>query len=426
MSAVFSVSLLTIAAIVNAVLAFGTQLLLVRLFAPQDYGIFAAAFATVVLLVPLAGFGIAPFWLKIFSENPTIGRRYLKSSYALMALMSITVFVLLFGWSYLQPQDSEMRPMLQILSICILGQLTIELLNTKFQLEKKILQLALISLTQNGLRLGLIGLFVLVLENDISLYHVAISYAASALMIILLGLFTFRNFVGSHRWIGFPNTANPPVRISQVAKGSLPFGVALFFQLVYYQSDVVMLKLLSTPAQTGYYSIAFTLVAATYILPTVIFQKFFLPKIYIWANLDPARLRRFSVKAGIGIGVAGLLVAAIYWVASDMSVAFLFGERYAASASVLRVLSLSIPAIFVSYNFGAILMTRDSMKTKTYFMGIVALFNILANLFMIPEFGAQGAAVTTLMSAVLLLMLYFVGARKAVEKIVNISVQSGT
>ena len=109
-----------------------------------------------------------------------------------------------------------------------------------------------------------------------------------------------------------------------------------------------------------------------------------------------------------------------------MSVAFLFGERYAASASVLRVLSLSIPAIFVSYNFGAILMSRDSMKTKTYFMGIVALFNILANLYVIPKFGAQGAAATTLMSAALLLILYVVGARKAMEKMGKIGFQSGT
>ena len=410
------ISLLTVAAIVNAVLAFGAQILLVRLFTPQDYGIFVAAFATVGLLVPLASFGIAPFWLKVFSKNLTTGRRYLKGSYALMAIMSAAAFVVLFGWSYLQPQDSEMRATLQILSICILGQLTVELLNTKFQLEGKTLQLALMSLTQNGLRLGLIGLFVLVLENDISLYHVAISYAASALMIILFGLFTFRNFAGSHRWIGFLHTAGPPVSVSQIAKGSLPFGMAIFFQLVYYQSDVVMLKMLSTPAQAGYYNIAFALVAATYILPTAVFQKFFLPKIHVWANQDPARLRRFSGKASIGIGIAGFLVAAFYWIASDMLVVFLFGESYASSAAILRVLALSIPAIFVSYSLGAILMTRDNMKTKTYFMGIVALFNIVANLFMIPEFGAQGAAITTLMSAVLLLTLYSMGARKALSK----------
>lgn len=420
--AVFGVGLLTIAAIVNAIFAFATQLLLVRLFAPQDYGIFAASFAAVILLVPLASFGIAPFWLKVFSEDPLIGRHYLKNSYALMAFMSTAAFILLFGWSYVQPQDSEMRTMLQILSICILGQLTIELLNTKFQLEGKIGQLALISLVQNGLRLGLIGTFFLVFNGDLTLYHIAISYAVSALTITLLGLFTFRDFAGSHRWTRFSDGVGPgvaPVRLSQVARGSFPFGVALFFQLVYYQSDVVMLKLLSTPAQAGYYNIAFVLVAATYILPTAVFQKFFLPKIHVWANQDPARLRRFSLRASIGIGVAGFLVAAFYWITSDILVMFLFGEDYAASAPVLRILSLSIPAIFISYNFGAILMTRNNMKTKTYFMGIVALFNIVANLFMIPEFGAQGAATTTLMSAFLLLSLYFIGARKALNQIIS-------
>jgi O-antigen/teichoic acid export membrane protein len=423
MSATLSVSILTISAIVNAALAFGTQLLLVRLFAPQEYGVFTAAFATVALLVPLAGIGIAPFWLKIFSENATTGRRYLKNSYALMALMSLSAFILLFSWSYLQPQNSEMRQMLQILSICILGQLTVELLNTKFQIERKILHLAVISLTQNGLRLGLVVLFVFIFQGEVSLYHVAVSYAISALIIVVFGIFSFRNFAGSHRWIGFPKQKNTSVRVSQIAKGSLPFGIALFFQLVYYQSDVVMLNLLSTPAQAGLYSVAFTLVAATYILPTAVFQKFFLPRIYVWALQDPERLRRFSINAGIGIGAAGLLVAAIYWAASDKSVAFLFGERYAASASALRILSCSIPAVFVSYNFGAILMTRDSMKTKTFFMGSVALFNILANMLIIPEFGAKGAATTTLLSAILLLVLYYFGARRVMLKVANFSIQ---
>lgn len=416
--AVFGISALTVAAVLNAALAFGTQLLLVRLFAPQDYGVFVASFATAMLLVPLAGFGLPHFWLKVFSKSQESGRRHLKSAYALMTVMCAISFCLLFFWSYVQPTASDMRAMLQILSVCILGQLAVELLNTKFQLERKIMLLAFITLAQNSLRLALIGIFSLFLGKDITLFHVAISFAASALTIFLSGLFAFRGFAGSHWWINPPTDREPlaaPASISDTAKQSFPFGAALFLQLVYYQSDVVMLTLLSTPAQAGYYNISFALIAATYILPTAVFQRFFLPRIHEWSNENQIKLRHFSFVASLSIGTVGLLVAALFYAASDLIVTLLYGEDYAASAPILRLLSLSIPAIYVSYNFGAIL-TAQNMKNKTYSMALVALFNITANILVIPTYGAMGAAATTLASAVLLLGLYFLLARKTLSE----------
>ena len=58
------------------------------------------------------------------------------------------------------------------------------------------------------------------------------------------------------------------------------------------------------------------------------------------------------------------------------------------------------------------LISFEVLKTKMFYMGLVALFNIVTNLFMIPEYGANGAAITTVLSAVLLNLLYFVGIKR--------------
>ena len=56
------------------------------------------------------------------------------------------------------------------------------------------------------------------------------------------------------------------------------------------------------------------------------------------------------------------------------------------------------------------------MKVKVKYMAVVAIINILLNLFLIPRFDLRGAAIATVVSNLLLLSLYFYGAQRLVFK----------
>ena len=59
--------------------------------------------------------------------------------------------------------------------------------------------------------------------------------------------------------------------------------------------------------------------------------------------------------------------------------------------------------------------TKGSLKSKTLIMGFVAGFNIVSNGFIIPLYGAEGAAITTVASAIMLCGLYFELVRRRLQ-----------
>ena len=60
------------------------------------------------------------------------------------------------------------------------------------------------------------------------------------------------------------------------------------------------------------------------------------------------------------------------------------------------------------------LFTRDYMPTKTFIMGAVAFVNIVLNLYLIPLYSFFGAAISTLISEILLLLFYVLAVKRDV------------
>lgn len=116
----------------------------------------------------------------------------------------------------------------------------------------------------------------------------------------------------------------------------------------------------------------------------------------------------------------GLLVAFVIWLVSPWAIPRLFGEAYKASVSLLNLLALCAPIVFMAHNAGAILETGNYMYHKVKLMGCIAFANILLNVVLIPIYGLIGAAVATVISNLILLLVYQNSARNGVFAFVSI------
>jgi len=414
-TAIYSISFLSIAAILNALLSFGTQILLAKNLTPNDLGVFSAALSSVVILVPLSGFGLAHFWLKAYGEEKFNSARWLKSSYLLMATTSSLAMLAIWTWSYFDISGS----ILQILSICIIGQAIIEILGAKYQIEGKYGYLSIISLFQNLLRFLMVCSLLICCKDLFNLTNIAFSYAISAAIIICFSSFELKRFSKNLSKSYCETVVNQDdavkavaIKTSRLYRKTWPFALATCFQLIYYQSDIIMIKLLHSPAEAGYYNVAFVIIAATYILPNTIFQRYLLPKVHHWSKHDAIKLRQVFRYGVQSMSIIGFIVMVGLNIFSTDLILIVFGEQYHNSIDPLNILAFAAPFTYVSYSVGVLLMTADNIKTKMFYMGLTALFNIVANLFMIPKYGANGAAITTALSAVLLLFLYFIGVKR--------------
>ncbi len=399
---------------------FAVQLVLARTLGPIQFGAFSSALAIVTLLSPLAAFGVGGWWLRVFGEEGYAAQRWVKPSLQLSVLTSSAVISLLIAWASFGPHDSLTGVLIALLTWIILAQVTIDLVSTKFQLEAKHIGLAAWNLICHPLRLA--GLILLALNvSIITAFHVTFLYLAISVLVFLIGfLYLAGMYNGKLRLAENQESTHlakskdylKEPTLKDVLVKTSPFCLESFFFLVYYQTDLILLRYLANEEAVGFYGASVVFMAAVYILPSVLYQKFLLPKIHRWAYEESNRLAVFIRKGGIILFILGLLITVFIWCGALYFVPLILGEEYRPSVSLLMLMSLAIPFRYLAAHLGSVLCTRDLIWINLKIAGSTALLNVFLNLLLIPQYGGAGAAVATVVSYISLAILYTTVARK--------------
>ena len=107
------------------------------------------------------------------------------------------------------------------------------------------------------------------------------------------------------------------------------------------------------------------------------------------------------------MAILGILAMLIVWTLSSWALPILFGDNYIESVLLLNILAICLPILFVASSVGATLVTQEYMRVKVKYMGVVAILNIALNIILIPMLGALGAAISTVLSNCVLLIVYY-------------------
>ncbi|NNE78039.1 MAG: flippase [Pricia sp.] len=398
--------------------SFLIYIVVAREIGPKSFGIFSSALATVTIFSLAAGFGVSQSWLKLFGKEGWAGIRWVKPSLKFVVLTLILITIGLFIVAILPFQDRMTSKLLMVLIFYIYGFISVELVASKLQLEESYNYLAIWQLSPNLLRLivVLIGLYLFKIQFDV--FEIGLIYASVGLVFSFLAIPQFYKMAtGTFELKGHPKIAKnqtEPTSILHIFKEAWPFGMANLFAFIYVQSDVIMVKYLSGDAEAGHYNVGYVILTAVLIIPAILFGKFLLPKYHRWSNHDIQKFYAIYKKSNVIMLVTGILAMLGILSLSQAIIPLVFGQDYQASVSLVNVLALSIPISFLAYSVGATLVTNEHMKLKVILMGLVAVFNIFCNLLLIPKYGAKGAAIATVASNFVLLILYFWGVNKKV------------
>lgn len=415
-----ALTLLGASSVFGAGLAFLTQVTLARSLGVENYGVFSSALAVVALMTPLAGFGIAPLWLKVFGLEGHVGRRWVKPSLLFSAISTAVAIVFIVIWAFTVEHDLLAKLLLVVMSTYVLGQVASELVSGKLQLEEKYFQLAVWQFLPHLGRFTLILVVVYFSRDNVSLTNIATCYAVVSFFLVAFGVKYLKRMVTigvqlKRKQDYYSSSLDDIyITIGKVFKASWPFGVGAFANLIYYQSDIVMVKYFTGDKAAGEYNVAFVIMSAVYLLPSMLYQKYLMPKIHRWSNYDLEKFYSLYKIGGGGMLMFGLLSMLCIWLLGEWSISILFGDSYYASSRLLNILAVSAPIIFLALNSGSVLVTQKHMIQKVKYMMSVAVINFSLNLFFIPRWGAEGAALTTVVSNLILLALYQYGASRKV------------
>ena len=405
---------------VAALANFATQFLLARTLGPAEFGSFISALALVTLVAPLAGFGLGSWWLRVFAEEGYVGRRWVKPSFSFLFVSTVASMLALLIWAGLGPHDKSSKTLLVILTGVVLAQATIDLVSAKLQLQGHYRHLALWQLNSHPTKLT--GILILIgFSSSPSAFQAAMVFLGSAIFVVILGLPHFKQLLaGNLILVGHGTSGNvddakirrdrPTLR--STFSRSAPFGLESFLFLVYYQTDVVLLRYLVGEETAGLYSVGVMVMAAAYLFPSVLYQKLLLSKIHRWAYKDPLKLTSFLRTGSLLIVLIGVIVTVFFWQVAPYFVRLIFGPSFEASISILTLLVFAIPFRYLASHLGSVLSTRNFIWINLKITAITAVSNVILNLLLIPEHGAPGAAVATIISHAMLALLFAITVAK--------------
>ncbi|MGK2862159.1 MAG: oligosaccharide flippase family protein, partial [Chitinophagaceae bacterium] len=335
-----------------------------------------------------------------------------------VAITLLLITLVVIGLTFVHKNDPLTSQLLLLLLFYVYGYISVQLVSSKLQLEERYALLTLWQMLPNSSRLLIIVIGYYVLEIQLSIINIGWIYALVGFFFTSIAAVQLVDLMrGKFRLIGHTNTfqenqESPAVK--EVFKEAWPFGFAGLFAFIYIQSDIIMVKYISGDTEAGYYNVAFTILSAIMTIPTILFSKYLIPKYHRWSNHDKDRFYSTYKKGNLAMLVSGSCILAGVILLSWYFIPLLFGKEYEPSIILLNVLAVTIPFSFLAYSYGATLLTSEHMRLKVRLMGGVALFNVISNLIFIIWHGAIGAAVSTLLSYILLAFLYRYYARKKV------------
>jgi O-antigen/teichoic acid export membrane protein len=165
----------------------------------------------------------------------------------------------------------------------------------------------------------------------------------------------------------------------------------------HYRADVLMLSALSSSAAVGIYNAAFVLASAvdfaTLSLDTVLLPKY--SAVPMEVSLDSIARRTALRLLALALGLIPLAL-----LARPLAL-LLFGEAFGPSALVLQLLIPGVAATLVTQPFLVAFYTRGNIRSLVPLDAVVLALNLVANAFLIPRYGAPGAAVATSLARVM-------------------------
>ncbi|OGJ48218.1 hypothetical protein A2344_01290 [Candidatus Peregrinibacteria bacterium RIFOXYB12_FULL_41_12] len=207
--------------------------------------------------------------------------------------------------------------------------------------------------------------------------------------------------------------------IRKVLLKSVPYGIALVLNMIYFRVGSIMLLLMKGPTEVGIYAVPMRVLEILSLIP-VFFMNSVLPVLTRHVYEKTERVKDilkysfdFLFMAGVPL-VAGTQVLAYGIVGAISTPEFLsrIDDGFYGSDSVIKFLMIAMMVAFINSLFIYSIIASSHQNRLLWLNGGCAIFNVVLNLFMIPWLGARGAAITSIATETLLLVLAYLVARK--------------
>jgi O-antigen/teichoic acid export membrane protein len=359
--------------------------LLARLLGSIQYGVYVTAVAMVSILSQYSSFGSPAVLLRYVSPSPTNFALYWGNTLVTIFTLGIFLAVVL-TWAVPHIAHSCSSTMVLCVAIgdCICAQIALAA-GRVFQAFEKLRMTAGLNLLTNLLRALMAGAMFWSLKHA-----TARQWVVAALGVSVLAACTALVLVTRH--YGKP-AFSPPLLKERMGEGFI-FALSASTTNIYNDFDKAMLGHYGMNAANGIYTMAYRVVDVC-MMPISSIHSAAFPRFFQKGTTGIKGTSAYAKRILKRTVPMGLLLAAVMFLAAPL-MPCLVGAGFGESVTALRWLCL-LP-LFRSFQLSAgdAITGAGHQKFRLYSQAASASFNFGTNLYLVPHFGWQGAAWSSL------------------------------
>jgi O-antigen/teichoic acid export membrane protein len=370
----------------RVLLGLAVSLIVTRYLGPANLGLLTYAFSLCAILGTMAGFGIEDVLARELVLQPKAARALLALGLRIKLMGAAMAFTLaiVVGWIW-RPGDWHVLGLVAWVAAGFFFA-PADLVDLWYQARERmkapILARQLAMVVSAAVRLGLVA-------AEAPLWCFAAAAAVEA-GLTALGL-TLLWFYGDPRPVA--NDTGPELRLTagQMLREGWPLLCSGLLVVVTMHCDRLLLVRLSGETAAGIYAAAVRLTELMHVLPVALGAAI-LPRLALLHASDHTGYLRVARKAGVMVVAMTGVMAGACSVLAPWAIPTLLGEDYRASAEVWRVQVWTLVFIAIVSIRSRLWVVEGKTRWILAISAVTAVANVAGNLWLIPIWGALGAA----------------------------------
>lgn len=376
----------------GVLLSVATAPLLIRHLGVADFGRYVTVLSLVTLAAGLTEGGLNAIALREYASSSGRDRdAVMRNLLGIRILLTVAGALAAVGFAVAAGYESALVIGTMGAGAGLLVQVLQSLLATSLQGSLRFGWVTALELLRQALTLAAVAALVLAGAGLVPFLLVQIPAGLVALVLtarLVRGLMPLRPALDPSRW--WP-----------LMKDTFPYAVATAINTVYFRVAIVVMSLVATELETGYFATSFRVVEVLIAVPALVIGAAF-PILARAVRDDP---ERFDYAAGRILELA--LVGGVWLVlsielAAQPIIDVLAGAEAGPSVPVLRIQAIAVAATFLAVAAGYPLLSLRRYRAMLIANAAALAASVAFTFVLVPLYAARGAAVATVAAEVAL------------------------
>ncbi len=360
----------------------------------EAYGLYATLFGFTFLFGVVYDLGLQNYNSVTLSKDPALLAERLPIMLSLKLVISLGYGALVLAAAYLVGYRGQALVLAGLAALFHVTLSTFQLLRTNLAAQERYAFNSVVSVVDKALLIVVLGPILL---SQLAPRWLTVAWFF-ALQIAALAVAIGVTVTGTRRERGQRWFAWRPAQQVRLLRAALPFGLTLFLTTAFTRLDIFMVERMASRGafEAGVYAASYRLLDGVNMVG-FLFATLLLPmlsKLVIAGEPARALLRQSAgYMAALGVGVAAY--ASFF---GQPLMEALYVEAEPGWGAVLAALMWAAVGVGLTYVYGSFLLAHQRVAQLNALFGVALVVNVGLNAWLIPRYGALGAALATVVT----------------------------